>query len=126
MNPDPACPLSDGVRFWAISIPWTSSERDGDDAGDVTPILHALFRMAFQGRGIVGQPLSRLLRPADPGRPIPARAEASADRAGGCPVVQADGRRILGLQGLRRRRGVLRLINKTCWKNSWAGGQHLG
>jgi hypothetical protein len=50
------------------------------DAGTPTPILHALFRTAFQGRRIGGRLLVRLLRPADPGRPIPARTGASADR----------------------------------------------
>jgi len=75
----------------AISIPWTSSERDGDDAGDPTPILHARVLTAFQGRGIIGQPLARLLALADPKRPIPASTEASADLAGGYLVVLADG-----------------------------------
>jgi len=51
--------------------------------------------MAFPGRGIGGQPLPRLLAPADPGRPIPASTEASADPAGGDLVVLADGRRLL-------------------------------
>jgi len=79
----------------------------------LAPILHALFRTAFPGRGIVGLHLARLLAIADPERPIPASTEAGADRAGGYLVVLADGWRVLGLQGLRRRRGVSRLINKT-------------
>jgi hypothetical protein len=51
---------------------------------------------------------------ADSERPILAGTEASADRAGGYLVVLADVWRILGLQGLRRRRWVLSSINKTC------------
>jgi len=71
---------------------------------NATPILHALFRMAFCGREIGGQPFARLVAPADPRRPVPASTGASADRAGGYLVVPLDGRRILGLQSLRRRR----------------------
>jgi len=77
-------------------------------------IRHARVLTAWQGRGIGGQILARLLALADPGRPIPASTEASADRTGGYLVVLADGRRILGPQGLRRRRGVLEKINKIC------------
>jgi hypothetical protein len=76
--------------------------------------LTPVFRVAFPGREIGGQLLPRLLRPADPGRPIPVGTEASAERAGGYLVVLADGWRILGLRGLRHHREILNKINKTC------------
>jgi hypothetical protein len=82
------------------------------DACDATPILHALFRTAFLGREIDGRLLARLPALADPERPIPASTEAGADRAGGYLVVLADGRRLSGLQGLRRRRRLLISILK--------------
>jgi hypothetical protein len=63
------------------------------DACDPIPILHALSRTAFPGRGIGGQFLPRLLALADPGRPIPVGTRASADPAGRYLVVLADGRR---------------------------------
>ena len=62
--------LSSDVRtafVFAISIPWTSSEHDGDDACDATPIHHALFRTAFPRRGIGGQTLPRLPASLTPG-----------------------------------------------------------
>ncbi len=74
----------DGVRFCAISIPWTSPERDGDDARDLTTDpARPFFGRRFVGAGSAAVLLARLLAIADPERPIPARTEASADRAGG-------------------------------------------
>jgi len=75
----------------AISIPWTSSERDGDDAGDPTPIRHARFSDDVSGARYRWPPLARLIDLADSRRPIPASTEASTDRAGGYLVVLADG-----------------------------------
>jgi hypothetical protein len=65
--------------------------------------------MAFPGRGIIGQLLARPFRLADPERPIPARTEAGADRAGGYLVVLADGWRLSGLQGLVAPPGCINL-----------------
>ena len=67
------------------------------NVGDAAPILHARFSDAV--------PWAR------DRRPISAGTNASANRAGGYHVVLADGRRILGLQGLRRRREILNEIN---------------
>jgi GNAT superfamily N-acetyltransferase len=111
-----AAEIEDCVRFWAIEN--DSGDLIGvmgiQDVGDVNLIRHARVLTAWQERGIGGRLLARLLALADPERPIPASTEASADRTVGYLVVLADGRRIPGLQGLRRRRGVLCSINKTC------------
>ncbi|HOI70392.1 MAG TPA: hypothetical protein PLN41_11670 [Methanothrix sp.] len=55
------------------------------DACDVVRSVTPESRWRFHGRKIGGQLLARLLALADPGRPIPARAEASADPAGRDP-----------------------------------------
>ena len=80
--------------FCLSRFPGSSSERGGYDACNPSPILHALSRTAFPGRGIVGQPLPRLLALADLGRTIPLGPFAGADRAGRYLVVPADGRRL--------------------------------
>lgn len=66
----------------AISIPWTPSERGGDDACDATPILHALFRTAIPRRGIGGRPIpASSPSPAPGARSRPALLPAPARRA---------------------------------------------
>ena len=75
--------IEDGVRFWAIE------DDSGDligvmgiqDVGDVTLIRHARAQTAFQGRGIGGELLARLIALADPERPILVGPLASADEA---------------------------------------------
>lgn len=90
-------PQEDSALLLMLSrtIPGTPSERDEEDACDVVRSVTPGSQWRFRWRGVIGQPLPRLLALADPERPIPASTEASADPAGGDLVVLADGRRPL-------------------------------
>jgi hypothetical protein len=65
----PSHDSEDDVRFWAILIPRTSSERDGDDAENQTPILHTRPWTAGKGAGSAAS----ARRPGEPKAADPAR-----------------------------------------------------
>jgi len=107
--------IENGVRFWEVEADsgYLIGVMGTQDICDPIPILHA--RLSYGVSTAPDRrpappppPLPRRPRAVDPGRPFCRRR-----RGGRIPRGSGRWAAALGLRGLRRRRGILRLINKS-------------